>query len=72
MKKSTLGFLRHVVLFIVGNILLFILNLINTPETFWFYWPLILWSIILVGHGLKNAFPSTPVQSQQAGPMDQE
>ena len=45
------GFYVHLAVFVLVNIGLFLLNIISSPETYWFYWPLIGWGIGLVAHG---------------------
>ena len=44
------GFYIHLGAFILVNPLLFLLNIITTPASLWFYWPLLGWAIGLVIH----------------------
>jgi hypothetical protein len=44
-------FLIHTACYLVGNGLLFLYNwLIDDGDTWWFYWPLLIWSVILIVH----------------------
>jgi hypothetical protein len=45
------GFYVHLVVFVLVNLGLFLINIIRSPEVYWFYWPLIGWGIGLVAHG---------------------
>jgi hypothetical protein len=45
------GFYVHLVVYVLVNLGLFLINIISSPETLWFYWPLIGWGIGLVAHG---------------------
>lgn len=46
-------FWRGFILFIVVNAGLFALNRINSPETHWFLWPLLIWGALLIVRALK-------------------
>ncbi|BBL61082.1 MAG: 2TM domain-containing protein [Methanobrevibacter arboriphilus] len=46
------GFYIHLVTYIIINFFLFIINLIFTPGTWWFLFPLIFWGIGLIFHFL--------------------
>ena len=43
--KAKIGFLWQVGIYAAVNIFFIILNLLTTPEHYWFYWPLIFWGI---------------------------
>lgn len=47
------GFYVHVLIYIVVNIGLFLMNLIQTPGAWWFYWATIGWGIGLAAHAVS-------------------
>jgi len=51
--EEKIGFYIHIVTFIVVNIVLIVINVVTSPEYFWFIWPLLGWGIGLVFHGLN-------------------
>lgn len=44
------GFYSHLALFIVINAILFLINMVTSPGTYWFYWVTIFWGIGLAFH----------------------
>lgn len=44
------GFYSHLIVYVLVNCGLIALNLLTTPESRWFYWPLIGWGIGLIAH----------------------
>jgi 2TM domain-containing protein len=44
------GFYTHLTVFVLVNILLFAINILTSPHSLWFYWPLIGWGIGLLAH----------------------
>lgn len=44
------GFYVHLLVYILINLLLFLINIIVTPATFWFIWPLLGWGIAIALH----------------------
>ena len=46
------GFYAHLVSYILVNLLLFLINIMTSPDVLWFYWPLFGWGIGIVMHGL--------------------
>ncbi len=46
------GFYSHLIVYIVVNILLFIINLVSSPGIWWFYWPLLGWGIGVFFHAM--------------------
>ena len=46
------GFYAHLVSYILVNLLLFLINIMTSPNILWFYWPLFGWGIGIVMHGL--------------------
>jgi len=51
--KARLGFYSHSATYVLVNLFLFIINLVTSPETLWFIWPLLGWGIGLVAHFLS-------------------
>jgi hypothetical protein len=45
------GFKIHLAAYVLVNLLLIAINLLTTPNTLWFYWPLIGWGIGIFAHG---------------------
>ena len=45
------GFKIHFAAYVLVNLLLIAINLLTTPNTLWFYWPLIGWGIGIIAHG---------------------
>ena len=56
-KKRVLeirGFYTHLFVYGAVNLGLFILNMLTSPDSIWYIYPLSGWGIGLVIHGLKN------------------
>jgi hypothetical protein len=47
------GFYRHLSVYVIVNLGLFLINMITSPETLWFIWPLMGWGIAIVLHALR-------------------
>jgi hypothetical protein len=47
------GFYTHLLVYAVVNAFLFLVNWLNSPGDWWFYWPLLGWGIGVVAHGLS-------------------
>jgi len=47
------GFYQHLLVYVLVNILLFVINLLKSPGSWWFYWPLLGWGIGVIAHGLR-------------------
>lgn len=47
------GFYGHLITYIIVNTGLFILNMITSPKSLWFYWPLFGWGIGIIAHALS-------------------
>ncbi|MBU2581589.1 MAG: 2TM domain-containing protein [Alphaproteobacteria bacterium] len=45
------GFLIHLIVYISVMILLFIIDMMTSPGSYWFQWPLLGWGIGVLGHG---------------------
>lgn len=56
---AKLGFRHHALVYVVVNAGLAGLNLLTSPQTLWFYWPLFGWGIGLAAHGLSVYGSST-------------
>ncbi|MBV9454350.1 MAG: 2TM domain-containing protein [Rubrobacter sp.] len=50
--KQLKGFYTHAIVYVVVNIVLFVINLLM-PGPWWFYWPLLGWGIGLGVHALN-------------------
>lgn len=50
--EAKIGFFTHLGVYVVVNALLIIINLQNSPDQLWFYWPLLGWGIGIVFHAL--------------------
>ena len=48
--RARIGFVAHVAVYIAIGLLLLVLNLVTTPESLWFYWPMLFWLIALAAH----------------------
>jgi len=46
------GFYVHLLVYGCVNLGLFLINVLSSPGTWWFYWPLLGWGIGLLVHGL--------------------
>ena len=44
------GFYIHLVTYILINTMLFLLNIMTSPNVLWFYWPLLGWGIGIAMH----------------------
>ena len=47
------GFYKHLAIYTIVNTILLVINLVNSSDQLWFYWPLLGWGIGLASHGLK-------------------
>lgn len=56
------GFYRHLSVYVIVNLGLFLINMITSPETLWFIWPLMGWGIAVALHALR-VFVGTPGSS---------
>ena len=48
--KQIRGFYTHLATYVFVNTLLFLIDLMASPDTLWFYWPLLGWGIGIVLH----------------------
>jgi len=47
------GFYTHLIVYIVINLMLYAINMIASPDSLWFFWPLMGWGIAIVLHALR-------------------
>ena len=47
------GFYVHLTVYVLVNLLLFTINVLTSPESLWFFWPLLGWGIALALHALR-------------------
>ena len=47
------GFYVHLGVYVLVNLFLFLLNIITSPASLWFYWPLLGWGIAIVVHAFS-------------------
>ena len=50
--EEKIGFYIHLSVYVIGSILLVIINLRTSPQYLWFWWPLIGWGIGVLFHAL--------------------
>lgn len=48
--KEIKDFYSHLIIYLIVNLLIFLINYIVSPGVYWFYWPLIGWGIGLAIH----------------------
>jgi hypothetical protein len=47
------GFYVHLTVYVLVNLLLFAINMLTSPESLWFFWPLLGWGIAVALHALR-------------------
>ncbi len=52
-RKERKDFFWHLSVYTVVNTALIIVNLVSSPDTIWFIWPLMGWGIGLIFHALS-------------------
>jgi protein-S-isoprenylcysteine O-methyltransferase Ste14 len=50
--EEKMGFFSHLGAYVVVNLILLVLNLVQSPGDLWFYWPLLGWGIGVFFHGM--------------------
>ena len=50
---ARLGFYRHLAVYLGVNALLLVINLLTSPGTLWFYWPLLGWGVAIAAHAAR-------------------
>lgn len=53
------GFFGHLAAYLAVNTFLFLLNMITSPDSLWFYWPLMGWGIAVAMHFVSTFGPSS-------------
>lgn len=72
------AFLIHLTAYVVVNLLLITINLMTSPQYYWFIWPLMGWGIGIVFHGLATfifgggSFKEKMIQKEMARINDTE
>jgi len=51
--EAVRGFYVHLVVYLIVNAGLFLINMLTSPGTLWFYWPLIGWGIGVAAHAFS-------------------
>jgi hypothetical protein len=46
------SFYVHLVVYVIVNAFLFLINIVTSPNSLWFYWPLLGWGIALLIHAV--------------------
>lgn len=44
------GFYTHFIIYLLVNVVLVIINLLSTPDVYWFYWTTLGWGIGVASH----------------------
>jgi len=70
--EAKIGFFKSLGTYVIVNIALLIINLLTTPEEYWFYWVTIFWGIGVAIHGLKVYLGSSSRISRMKERMIQE
>lgn len=47
------GFYGNLTAYIVVNIMLFVINMVTSPEHLWFFWPMLGWGVGVAFHGMR-------------------
>ena len=47
------GFYIHLAVYVIVNLFLFLLNILVSPDSLWFIWPLLGWGIAIVLHAVS-------------------
>lgn len=56
------SFYIHLSVYVIVNLFLFLLNISTSPDTLWFYWPLLGWGVGFVLHAV-SVFGPGPLSS---------
>ena len=51
--EAVKGFYVHLTVYVLVNLLLLTINMLTSPDSLWFYWPLLGWGIAIVLHALR-------------------
>lgn len=55
--ESLKAFYNHLFVYVVVNLALFVINIVTSPQSLWFYWVTIFWGIGLVLHAASTFWP---------------
>ena len=55
-SDKKINFKEHILRFILVTVVLFLINLIFTPNHWWFYFPMVIVAIILIAKYIKIVF----------------
>jgi hypothetical protein len=47
------GFYIHLGVYLLVNLLLFLINMLSSPDDLWFYWVLLGWGVAIVAHAFS-------------------
>jgi hypothetical protein len=53
-------FFIHAFVYLAVNTLLIVVNLLATPDRYWFYWPLLGWGVVLAAHAYVTFYRRKP------------
>lgn len=45
------GFRTHLIVYVAVNLLLIVIDVATSPQSLWFFWPLLGWGLGLLAHG---------------------
>lgn len=62
--EAKIGFLKSLGVYVIVNVALVIINLIISPEHYWFYWTTIFWGIGLALYGRKVFFKTSRMRDR--------
>lgn len=52
--KRKLDFYNHLLVYVIVNAMLFAINIITSPDGYWFVWPLLGWGVAVAIHAAKT------------------
>jgi len=65
-EEEKRDFLRHLVVYVLVNVMLIAINLIYSPEVIWFFYPLIGWGIGISMHYLSVRWIQKELNEREA------
>ncbi|THB76507.1 MAG: hypothetical protein D3926_17610 [Desulfobacteraceae bacterium] len=51
--EAKIGFITHLTVYVLVNLMLVVINILQSNDTYWSVWPLLGWGIGLACHGLR-------------------
>lgn len=51
--EARFGLYRHLAVYLVVNLMLFLINLVTSPDYLWSIWPLMGWGVAIAFHALS-------------------